>query len=65
VMRKPLPGDCWRLLRKILAMRSFSMLSRSFIENSALNLYLLRIVYIICQKGGVLGGNGGGLFRNQ
>ena len=31
------------------------MLSRSFIENSAPNLYLLRIVYIICQNGGVLG----------
>ena len=34
------------------------MLSRSFIENSAPDLYLLRIVYIICQNGGVLGGNG-------
>jgi hypothetical protein len=41
------------------------MLSRSFIENSVPDLYLLRIVYIIFQNGGVLGGNGGGLFRNQ
>jgi len=41
------------------------MSSRSFIENSAPDLYLLRIVYIICQNGGVLGENGGGLFRNQ
>jgi hypothetical protein len=35
------------------------MLSRSFIENSAPDLYLLRIVYIICQNSGVLVGNGG------
>jgi len=41
------------------------MLSRSFIENSAPDLYLLRIVYTICQNGGVLVGNGGCLFRNQ
>jgi hypothetical protein len=34
------------------------MLSKSFIENSAPDFYLLRIVYIICQNGGVLGGNG-------
>jgi hypothetical protein len=39
------------------------MLSRSFIENIAPDLYLLRIVYIICQNGGVLGGNGGDLFE--
>jgi hypothetical protein len=38
---------------------------RSFIENSAPDLYLLRLFTIICQNGGVLGGNGGGLFRNQ
>jgi hypothetical protein len=43
----------------------FFNVNRSFIENSAPNLYLLWIVYINCQNGGVLGGNGGGLFRNQ
>jgi hypothetical protein len=40
-------------------------MNRSFIENSAPDLYWEGLFTIICQNGGVLSGNGGGLFRNQ
>jgi hypothetical protein len=49
----------------LVVLSAITDVSRSFIENSAPDLYLLRIVYIICQNNGVLVGNRGGLFRNQ